>query len=242
MQSDRWTPPHNPDTPPDSTDPTGPCPRCNRVSSFSPKGSSPVTFGGGYAVNVDGQHERIDVQRVAILECSGCKERVVVIEDKWVSDQRVVDNGHVGGTINYRGVWWWPPPGAADLDHSIPKEIAGAYQEGIRAMWAQAPRAAAVMFRRTLEGVVKLSGSDAAKKAAERDLASGLSVMANEGALDRNLAEWAKEIRIVGNLGGHFDLADDVEPDEAENLSRLLREVLRYLYEMPARIRRTRGT
>jgi len=28
-----------------------------------------------------------------------------------------------GGTINYRGVWWWPPPGVADLDASIPDKL-----------------------------------------------------------------------------------------------------------------------
>jgi Domain of unknown function (DUF4145) len=66
--------------------------------------------------------------------------------------------------------------------------------------------------------------------------------MADEGALDRNLAEWAKEIRLVANVGAHFDSVDDVSPEEAENLSRLLRELLRYLYEMPARIGRSRAS
>jgi hypothetical protein len=64
--------------------------------------------------------------------------------------------------------------------------------------------------------------------------------MADEGALDRSLAEWAKEVRLGGNLGGHFDVADDVTPDEGENLARLLREILRYLYEMHARVTRSR--
>jgi hypothetical protein len=234
-------PPHNPDTPPDSHDPAGPCPRCGRVSNFALIGSVPVTFAsGGYAITAEGRQERIDSQQATILECSGCHERIVVVEDKYVGNQRTTEVRGVGGIINYRGVWWWPPPGVADLDAAIPEMIAEAYREGVRAMWAKAPRAAAVMFRRTLEAIVKTSGSANAQSAAEKNLASGLSVMADEGALNQSLAAWAKEIRLVGNVGGHFDPADDVTPEEAENLARLLRELLRYLYEMPARIRRAR--
>jgi hypothetical protein len=64
--------------------------------------------------------------------------------------------------------------------------------------------------------------------------------MADEGALDRNLAEWAREIRIAGNAGAHFDPAAPVSADEADDLARLLRALIEYLYEMPARIRRSR--
>lgn len=236
-----WKKPEpNRDTPPDSLDPTGPCPRCGNRSNFEPVESVGVTFGGGYTIGPSGQQGRDDVQQATILECLGCNERVVVIEDKYLDNERSIDGAFRSGTINYRGVWWWPPPGAADLEDSIPSDIAKAYAEGIRAMWAQAPNAAAVMFRRTLEGVVKTSGSAAAQTAAEKRLADGLQVMADEGTLDKSLAQWAKEIRIVANFGAHFDLTDEVTADEAENLSKLIREVLRYLYEMPARIQRTK--
>jgi hypothetical protein len=241
---DNYTPKHDPDTPPDSSDPAGPCSRCGRISNFTVVGKVGVTFaGGGTFIGPSGDQQRDDQQQATILECSGCRERMVVIEDKYVGNQLASEGFRSGGTINYRGVWWWPPPGVADLDAFIPEEIADAYREGIRAMWAQAPRAAAVMFRRTLEAIVKTSGSPAAQAAAnQKNLASGLTVMADEGALDRNLADWANEIRVVANSGAHFDLVDDVTSEEAENLSRLIRELLRYLYEMPARITRTRTT
>jgi hypothetical protein len=238
--SDWEKPPPNPDTPPDTSDLTGPCPRCGNRSNFSVAGTVGVTFGGGIAELADGRRERIDVQQASILECLGCNDRLVVIEDKYVNDELDADGVFRAGTINYRGVWWWPPPGAADLDPSIAENIRNAYEEGVRAMWAKAPNAAAVMFRRTLEGVVKTSGSAAAQAAAERTLASGLQVMADEGALDKSLAAWAKEIRVTANFGAHFDITDEVTPEEADSLSRLIREVLRYLYEMPARISRTR--
>jgi hypothetical protein len=240
IRTDDYTPEHDPDTPPDSSDPAGACPRCGRVSNFTLIGAVPVTFaGGGYTITFEGEQERIDSQRAAILECSGCRARIVVIEDKYVGNERA-EGFRGGGVINYRGIWWWPPPGVGDLEAAIPVEISDAYSEGVRAMWARAPRGAAVMFRRTLEAIVKTSGSAAAQAAATKNLAAGVSAMAEEGALDRNLAEWAKEIRLVGNVGGHFDPIDDVTQEEADNLARLLRELLRYLYEMPARIGRAR--
>jgi hypothetical protein len=73
-------------------------------------------------------------------------------------------------------------------------------------------------------------------------LAAALSVMAAEHTLDPALAQWAKELRLVGNLGGHFDPLDDVQMDEAEEMSRLARGLFTYLYEMPAKLARSRAT
>lgn len=97
------------------------------------------------------------------------------------------------------------------------------------------------MFRRSLEAIIRDRGSAAAVKALDDgNLAAGLRVMADEKDLDPTLAEWAKEIRLAGNVGGHFDPMDDVQPEEAEDLGKLLRSVLTYLYEMPARLKRSR--
>ena len=75
------------------------------------------------------------------------------------------------------------------------------------------------------------------------NLYSGLKVMADEGALDKSLAEWAKAVRAVADFGAHFDVsAQEITSAEAEDLSRLVREMLRFLYEMPARVSRSRAT
>jgi len=97
------------------------------------------------------------------------------------------------------------------------------------------------MFRRSLEAIIREKGSPAAVKALEDvNLAKGLRVMADEKALDPSLADWAKELRLAGNAGGHYDPMNDVTPDEAEVASKLLRSILTYLYEMPAKLRRAR--
>jgi hypothetical protein len=41
-------------------------------------------------------------------------------------------------------------------------------------------------------------------------------------------------------VGGDFDPIDDVTPQEAEGLSKLLRSILVDLYEVPAKLRRAR--
>jgi hypothetical protein len=232
----------DPDRLPDTDDPSGPCPRCGRASNFEVLGTLPVTFDGNTALPHDGPPYATWNEQVSALRCYGCKQVTVVVEEEWIGDHPAKDGVRSGGTINWRGIHWWPTPGSTDLDEAIPVTIRGAFGEGVRCLSAGAPRGAAVMFRRTLEAVVRDRGSEAAaKKLDDESLAAGLGVMADEGTLDRSLAEWAKELRLAGNVGGHFDPIDDVTEDEATELSALLRGVLTYLYEMPAKLRRVRG-
>jgi hypothetical protein len=97
------------------------------------------------------------------------------------------------------------------------------------------------MFRRLLEGIVANLGSEAAKKVSASNLANGLRVMADEHVLQPGLADWAQEIRVVGNTGAHYDALGDVTLDEARDLADLARRMLEYLYELPARIDRGRA-
>lgn len=231
----------NPDTPPDSWDPTGICPRCGRTSNFHNMGNLPVTFDPRIvAEGRDGTHPLV-FEQVSALQCAGCGQGVVVVEEEWVGEHPARER-QGGGTISYRGIHWWPVPAAANLDASIPPEVVGGFTEGVRCLSAQAPRAAAVMFRRTLEAVVRASGSATAVRTLEdRNLAAALAVMATEHTLDPSLAQWAKELRLVGNAGGHLDPLDDVDMDEAEEMSRLARGMFTYLYEMPAKLARSRA-
>lgn len=234
-------PPRDPDSPPTSSDPSGPCSRCGRVSNFSPAGSLPVTFLGGGAF-AGGSPDQCSVQ-VTSLACHGCGQCTVVVEEQWVGNQPMYREGEyvkASGMMTWQGVHWWPPPGVADLHEAVPESVADVYAEGQRALAARAPAAASVMFRRALEAIVADRGSDAAKQAVKVNLAKGLDAMADDGALDKSLAQWAREVRVVGNAGAHFEPGDPVEQDEAEDLARLVRALLHFLYEMPAMIRRSR--
>ena len=139
----------DPDSLPDSSDPNGPCPRCGRVANFEIYGSHSVTFDkGGYAVGPAG-HERIDRERVSVLECSGCHDRIVVIEALLPG----------AGVVRWRGFHWWPPPGGGNLGTAVPAAVAAAYGEGMRCLSANGPNGAVAMFRTAMSLIVDEKGS-----------------------------------------------------------------------------------
>jgi hypothetical protein len=169
--------------------------------------------------------------RAVIFQCRACFEGCVVIERREPNSN----------PVEYKGVHWWPPPGTAKLDASIPTTLSNAFREGMRCLGAAAPHAAAVMYRRTIEGIVRDKGSEKAVKQLESsDLPGALKIMAKEHDLDPTLSEWADEVRGLGNVGGHFDPLEEVSMEQAADLSHLVRQILRYKYEEPARRQRLR--
>lgn len=159
----------DPDRLPDSTDPNGPCPRCGRVANFALFGDADVTFKRDvFTSGRDGSYGRSANQRVAVLECSGCNDRVVVIEDELVGGRK----GGRAGTITWEGIFWWPTPGAKSLGPSVPTDVAAPYDEGVRCLSAGAPNGAVAMFRTAMTCIVNDKGSEAAK--AKGDLAETL--------------------------------------------------------------------
>ena len=232
----------DPDTLPDSSDLSGQCPRCGRTSNFVAIGTVPLTFYGGVVRIRDGGEMDNWVEQATSLRCMGCGQATLVIEEAWIGDHSWRESPR-GGQVSWRGIHWWPVPGTTDLDEAIPQKLRDGYSEAIRALSAKAPRGAVVLLRRTVEGIVRDRGSEAAVKALDdKSLAAGLKIMAEEGALDGNLSDWAAEIRLTANVGAHFDPIEDVSLDEANDLSRLTRELLKYLYEMPAKLQRARAS
>lgn len=231
----------DPDSPPDSVDPAGICPRCGRNSNFRPiHGAIGLAFRGDVFPTDRGRGVRGDpYQRLSVFECMGCNERIAVVEELTVGNKPWRESG--SGTLRWPGVHWWPPPTAGSaVDSSVPQRIRDTFSEGLRCLGSSAPRGAAVMFGRTLEAIIRDRGSATAIKAIEGRLADGLDVMAAEGELTKDLAQWAKELRLARNAGGHDETIDDVTSEEARDLSKLLDQLLQNLYVTPTRIRRAR--
>lgn len=230
MTDDR--PAFDPDSLPDSTDPNGPCPRCGRVASFSICGVAEVTFrkDGSYALGPSGGPERIAVQRASILECSGCHDRTIVIEDELIGGRR----GGKAGAVTWEGIHWWPTPGAGNLGVAVPANVANAYGEGARCLSAGAPNGAVAMFRTAMTCIVNDKGSPAAK--AKGDLKEKVKQMVADGGLAEALGEWVNHVRLYGNAGAHPDLFGDVSVEEAKDVARLTETIIDLLYTTPAKI------
>ncbi len=156
-----------------------------------------------------------------------------------VEEQRVDDRSwrgekeSRGGVITWRGIHWWPAADAR-VSPDVPIQIAEVFQEAVLAQHAGCPRAAAVMARRTLEAITLDKGE------AKGSLVDQLNNLALRGVLLPTLAEWSKEVRLMGNVGAHFDPINSVSTKDAEDLISFVQELLRYLYELPADLSRRR--
>jgi hypothetical protein len=212
---------NDPDSLPTLEDPTGPCPRCRRVSNFYHWHTQPlVSTGGG----------ELDDERVVVLGCMGCGRGTAVVERQVIEEST--------GTAIWAGLHWWPVPGAGILDSEVPEAVASAYDEGTRCLAVRADRASVVMFRAALAEIVTNKGSAAAK--GSRGLTAQLRQMADDGDLYPSLVDWADEIRSLGDVGAHPNELGDVDHDDAVNLSHLTRRMIDVLYEVPARVNRSR--
>jgi len=187
---------------PDSLRPSGLCPRCGKQSSFDHAGSLPATFDEGCTVAYTGKTEAVLIDRVSSLICRHCSQPVVVVEEEWIGDHPKKE-GKFSGIINYRGIHWWPLP-EANLSDDIPKDIAGVVAEAAGSLYANCPRASAVMSRRALEAICVNKGESEGK------LVDRLEALKNKGILLPDLAEWATEVRLVGNIGAHVDPMESV--------------------------------
>lgn len=215
---------------PDSYRPSGLCPRCGKQSSFDIAGSLPATFDSSYTVDHSGKEERGLIDRVSSLICRHCKQGVVVVEEEWVGDHPGKE-AKTGGEVSYRGIHWWPIP-EAYLSSDIPDEIASVFAEAAKSLYANCPRAFAVMARKALEAICANKGETSGI------LADRLANLKSKGILQPTLADWAKEVRLIGNVGAHFDPIQTVTMEDAKQLLSFLRELLKYLYELPAELTR----
>lgn len=218
---------------PDSYRPNGLCPRCGKQSSFDIAGAIPVTFDSSYIINKAGEEEQQIIDQATVLICRHCKQGTLVIEEEWVGDTPKKQSKG-GGYITYRGIHWWPLPDS-NLSTDIPTSIAGVFVEASRCLASNCPRASAVMSRRTLEAITVDKGETAGT------LAERLQALSRKNVLHPTLSEWAKEVRLLGNLGAHFDPIQTVSADDAKDLLSFVRELLKYLYELPAELARRRS-
>lgn len=91
------------------------------------------------------------------------------------------------------------------------------------------------MARRTLEAVAADKGEP------KGTLAQRLDALTSKGILHPHLSDWAKEVRLIGNIGAHFDPIREVSVEDARQLFSFARELLRYLYELLAELARRRS-
>lgn len=226
----------NPDRLPDSSDPSGPCPRCKRPSNFTFAGRIDVTFGSGYTQDQLGNRRRDVNEQVTVFLCAYCQQNIVVIEERLTGGRR---DGRAGA-ITWKGIHWWPTPGSGtSFGPEVPTSVTDAYDEGVRCLAVRAPNGAVGMFRNALALIVEDSGSTDAKQ--QPDLAKKVARMVQDGGLPSSLGEWATHVRTFGNAGMHLDSFEPVTIEDAEDISKLTWTLIENIYILPAQINARRA-
>jgi hypothetical protein len=125
---------------------------------------------------------------------------------------------------------FWPKPQPTRIPEYLPDVVARAFRQGETNLGiADHEEAAATMFRRALDTALKLKFPEM-----KGDLNKKIIKLAETHVIPATLAEWAHEVRGIGNDGAH-DL-EGCSQDDAEAARDFVDAVLRYLFSLPGMI------
>ena len=135
-----------------------------------------------------GPGEDNDPGRYVLLRCKRCRSPLLVNQENT-------------GNMAEGDIWGAPtvlyPQSDFRVNPKAPPEIRAAVEEGIKCYRARAFTAAAIMCRKTLEGVCDAHGVK------ERTLDASLKKMLETDTIDRQLYDWSDQLRITGNEAAH---------------------------------------
>lgn len=130
------------------------------------------------------------------------------------------------------------PSGKTDAQEKfvefVPKTVISDYEEGLRCLSVSSPRAAASMFRRSLQDALIHLGANQDTELIEQ--------IKSIPRLTDDIKDWAHNVRIFGNWGAHpqKDLLKDVDMKKAKEVRDFTDEFFNYVYVMPGKVAEAR--
>jgi hypothetical protein len=164
---------------------------------------------------------------VVIMECLHCRKSVILLETT-MSLPSKEPGGEPDVRVRRRMVS--PAESPRTLHESAPEEVRGLFAEASTCEKAKAFRAAGVMYRATVEELVKQQG------ATGKDLWNKIESL--KGTLSDELVEDLHEARMLGNDSIHAGLTYSAE--EVEDVAKLIEEAVLVLYVQPEQKRAMR--
>jgi hypothetical protein len=147
--------------------------------------------------------------KYSFLKCPRCSRPFIMLqvdsEPGWSEPQRLY------------------PPREMGLSSTIPPSIRLAYEEARTCFNAKAYTAAAIMCRKTLEGIAD------EHKIIGRNLASAIKEMKDKGIIESKLYEWADMLRISGNEAAHGVNAT-ISSQDAKDILEFTNALLEYIF------------
>jgi len=131
------------------------------------------------------------------------------------------------------------PPSDLRVNPNAPIEIQKAFEEACACYRTQAFTAAAIMCRKTLEGVCAAHG------VSDRTLVGSRKKMKESGLIDERLFEWSDALRLAGNEAAH-GVSVSIGQTDAKDILEFTNAILDYLFSFRDRFeqflqRRTKG-
>ena len=114
-------------------------------------------------------------------------------------------------------------PPTDSVNHDAPQPIRTAFEEAGAAFRERAYTAAAIMCRKTLEGICASHG------VTQRTLMQSLDQLRADGVIEARLYEWANALRIAGNEAAH-DVRVTVSRDDARDMLDFTKAILDYTF------------
>ena len=115
------------------------------------------------------------------------------------------------------------------FNNSVPTVIRDAWESAIRIQGTDL-NIYALALRRTLELIVK------DKSAIGKDLQQKIEDLMNKSVLPDKLRNAADITRLIGNLGAHSTLTDNIGESEVKSIAKFVEYIIQYLYILPSEI------
>ncbi len=148
--------------------------------------------------------------KYSFLKCPQCNEPILTLQvqanaEGWDKPKRIY------------------PLQDKQVNQSFPKPIKNAYQEALDCFKNESFTAAAIMCRKTLEGICRVHGIKTA------NLQSDLREMKDKGIIESRLFEWAEALRIFGNEAAH-DINTTISMQDAKDIIEFTNALLEYVF------------
>jgi len=145
--------------------------------------------------------------RVVLASCPKCNHPMLAYDNE-------------GTTGEFVRVY---PPMNRNLHPSVPKHIREAFTEARICFRAKAFIAAAIMCRKTLEGICSAHGTKS------KNLAGELKELKEKGVIENRLFEWADQLRTMGNDAAH-GVEFTVLREDAEDTLQFTEALIEYVF------------
>jgi Domain of unknown function (DUF4145) len=183
---------------------------------------------------------------VVLLECSYCQ---AIVDAKEIAEHEfdeIIEGGSVPWNsevtlthcpkcneplLAYQEDWGqgWDKPVRLyphrdrEFGDAVPKDIARAFSEARMCFRVKAFTAAAIMCRKTLEGICSVRGIKSGT------LADKLKELKDKSVIENRLFEWAEALRTMGNEAAH-GVESIISPEDAKDTLEFTEALIEYVF------------